>query len=159
MHPDPLSTDVYGSYLIQYVEGFFQYLCIRIRYPLMYMVPTLLQCSKRFFQICMKQKLLPADVYGTYPNVTFRKVLPLFLHLDSIPTVRDTPKGSPKIMYPDPLSSNVYGTYSNTMFLKVTHLCIRIRYTYLITFQKVLPMFTYPDLLIVDAYGTYCSIK
>ncbi len=80
------------------------------------------QCDvSKVSPIFMHPKLLPSDVYGTYPNATFRKVLPLFMHLDPIPTVSDTPKGSPKIYASGSAIHKCirYGTYSNTTFLKV----------------------------------------
>ncbi len=52
MHLDPISTGVYDSYfLMQHVEMFFQYLCIRICCPLMYMVPTLPNVPRGFSNI------------------------------------------------------------------------------------------------------------
>jgi hypothetical protein len=103
----------------RYCKGFFQYLCIRISYLLMYIVPILMRSSKKVPPIFIHPDPLCTDVNGTYPNTMLRKVFPIFMHKDPISTdVYGTTypnatfqKAFPIFMHWDQISTDVYGTY------------------------------------------------
>jgi hypothetical protein len=103
----------------------------------------------------MRPDPLTLDLFGTFPNAMFRKVLPIF-------------------MGPDPLSTGAYGTVLILIrrSARFQYLCVRIHYLlmYMVPtypyamFRKALPIEMFrrvlpiPDPLSTDVYGTYSTL-